>query len=91
MKKYRAIVNSHGFLRRYWERGQIVEVEDDVIPPKHFELLQEEIVEEKEEVEKPIALSQLINKEPVKVGMGAGQEAPVDNAASIRKGRPKKS
>ena len=39
MKKYRVLRDNHGFQGRYWKAGKVVEFDDDVIPPKHFLLL----------------------------------------------------
>lgn len=39
MKKYLVKKTNHGFKGRYWQEGQIVSFEDNVIPNKHFELI----------------------------------------------------
>ena len=39
--KYRVIRNCYGFKGRYWEKDQIVEVDNTEIPPEHFEKIQQ--------------------------------------------------
>ena len=70
MKKYKVITTCHGFKRRYWEKGTIVELEDNENPPHHFVLVGSgEDVDsgKKNPVDtSPIAFSQM--KQPVVVG-----------------------
>lgn len=39
MKKYIIATTCHGYKGRMWEEGQIVELEDDDNPPRHFKLV----------------------------------------------------
>jgi len=39
MKEYKVIRDNWGFRGRMWYKDQIVELEDDAIPPHHFELI----------------------------------------------------
>lgn len=70
MKKYKVIRTCHGFKRRYWEEGTIVELEDNENPPHHFVLLNsgEDGGNGKKTpvVESPVAFSQM--RQPVALG-----------------------
>jgi len=39
MVRYRVIRDTFGFKGGYWTEGQIVDLQDDEVPPKHFERL----------------------------------------------------
>lgn len=39
MTKWKAKYDSHGFLGRYWKEGEIVELEDGIVPNQHFDKL----------------------------------------------------
>ena len=85
MKKYRVLRNTHGFQGKYWHQDDIVEFEDDVIPPKHFELLtgRAEVLSAKEKIEdEKTALSQLQRKQ-VKPLPTAGQEMKNQKRAGV--------
>lgn len=66
MKKYRVLRKTHGFQGRMWYQDDIVEFDDDVKPPHHFELLsgKAEVLSAKEKIEEEkTALSQLQRKQ----------------------------
>lgn len=39
MKKYLVLRTNHGFQGRMWYQDAIVEFDDDVVPPHHFQLM----------------------------------------------------
>ena len=66
MRKFRVLRNTHGFQGKYWHQDDIVEFEDDVVPPRHFELLngRAEVLKAHEKIEdEKTALSQLQRKQ----------------------------
>ena len=76
MKKYLVLRNTHGFQGRYWYQDAIVEFEDDVVPPHHFQLLSgkaEVLKAEEKIVDEKTALSQMQRKQ-VKPMPTAGTE-----------------
>jgi len=65
MKKYLVIRTTHGFQGRLWREGTEAEFDDDVVPPRHFQLMDggvkhKKVVEDLEE--KEVALSQIAKK-----------------------------
>lgn len=78
MKKYKVLRNCHGFMRRYWEAGQIVELADDAKPPHHFALIDENAAPVKDPMAPvPVVgntLASYQNAPTIKTGMAAGLE-----------------
>lgn len=76
MKKYKVLRNCHGFQRRYWTAGDIVELEDDAKPPHHFLEIKEDASPVKDPMAPvPVVLSTLASYQQVpeiKTGMAAG-------------------
>lgn len=66
MKKYLVLRNTHGFQGRYFHQDDIVEFEDDVVPPHHFQPLsgQAEVLKAEDKiVDEKTALSQMQRKQ----------------------------
>ena len=78
MKKYKVARNCHGFKRRYWEAGTIVEFDDDEQPPRHFELIDDSKAKVKDIMAPtPVELSTLSSYHQgpqITTGMAAGLE-----------------
>lgn len=82
MKKYVVLRTNHGFQGRMWVQDAIVEFENDVVPPRHFKLLENELAVKKvneEIVNEKTALSQLQKK----------QVKPLPTAGSVLKTQKK--
>lgn len=82
MKKFLVLRNCHGFQGRYWYKDDVVEFENDVVPPKHFQILDGQADAKKAEeavVEEKMALSQLQRK----------QVKPLPTAGTVLKGQKK--
>lgn len=62
MSKYRVIANGYGFQGRYWEVGQVVEIDPAEKPPNYFQLVEVQQTAEPK-AETPEALPEA---EPVK-------------------------
>lgn len=66
MKKFLVLCDTHGFQGKYWHKDDIVEFEDDVAPPKHFQFLdgRAEVLKANEKIaDERTALSQVQRKE----------------------------
>ncbi len=79
MKRYKVIRNCHGFQRRYWEAGKIVELDDNEKPPHHFLLIEEGEVKKVKDPMAPVSvelntLSSYQTSPTIKTGMAAGLE-----------------
>ena len=68
----------HGFKGRYWEEGTIVELEDDVNPPNHFERYDSKKIKitEKTEIVDPMKPEPSLPGQPpiAKAGFAAGAD-----------------
>lgn len=42
MTKYRVLTNCYGFLNRYWEKHEVVDLDESLNPPEHFLPIKEE-------------------------------------------------
>ena len=81
-KKYLVLRDNHGFQGRMWHKDAVVEFDDDVVPPHHFQCLDGKPAAKAAEaavVEEKAALSQLAIK-AVK---------PLPTAGKIMKGQKK--
>lgn len=64
MAKYEVLRDCYGFMGRYWEKGDIVEIDSKNNPPHHFKLVSDSTIPSPEEkVPKPIELAELSRKE----------------------------
>ena len=70
MAKYKVVTRCHGFRKRLWEIGQIVEIDPSENPPKHFVLVQGEIIAKPFESDQ-MPLSALGRPAEVKGGMAS--------------------
>jgi hypothetical protein len=80
MKKYKVLRDCHGFQRRHWLKGAIVEFDDDLKPPHHFLLIkgdEPKPVEDKS-APRPVVYSTLasLNSPAIKTGMAANLAKP---------------
>ncbi len=85
MIRYKVARRCHGFKGRMWEEGQIVDLEDNDIPPYHFVRTDESPITEVK-TEPLVALSDMGKIPEVKGGMNAGLEKPVE---PVKRGRKK--
>lgn len=101
MKKYKVMVKCWGFKRRMWNVGEVVDLGDTEVPPRHFKLIGGDAgnpapVPAPVDIMKPTELD--LSGKPVKtVGGFAGNidlvnPEPMETAATAKKkmGRPKK-
>ncbi|RJO64166.1 MAG: hypothetical protein C4540_04610 [Candidatus Omnitrophota bacterium] len=49
MAKYEVLRDCYGFQNRYWEKGEIVEIDPEMNPPKHFKKIKAESAAVKEQ------------------------------------------
>lgn len=92
MKKYTVLRDCHGFQGRYWSKGTVIELADDVTPPKHFKLVSEG------SVAKPVAqdlgdilpLSEVGKKPVITTGMSTGLQPP-DSVHSLKRHKKHKT
>lgn len=87
MAKYKVVTRCHGFRKRLWEIGQIVEIDPSENPPKHFVLVQGEVPAKPVETDQ-MPLSALGKSPEVKGGMASSMPFQEPVARQTRK--PKK-
>ena len=73
MKKYQIVRDCYGFKNRYWEKDEIVILEDNEMPPRHFQLIEnirkQTKDKEPDESKDKLSLSSLHNTPKLKTGM----------------------
>ena len=62
MKRYRVIRDNFGFKGGYWTEGQIVDLQDDETPPKHFEPLDGKEPPRRQEPSEPSTFSEMTER-----------------------------
>lgn len=87
MAKYKVIRRCHGFRRRLWEEGQIVDIDPSENPPHHFVMIEDKEVPKVEPIKDVHSLADLQKTPEVKGGMGLGlpKEEPIQFRTRKRK------
>jgi hypothetical protein len=73
MAKYKVLRRCHGFRRRLWEAGTVVDIDPSENPPYHFELIKDNEIPQavKPVVDDKIPLSAMAKPPEVVGGMGS--------------------
>ena len=64
MKTWKAIRTCHGFMGRYWREGDTIDLDDDVVPPRHFQFISEQkgkMVDKPKVIHDPMKPTDVIN------------------------------
>ena len=70
MAKYKVLRDCYGFQNRYWEKGEIAEIDPKDNPSQHFERMDKKIVEEKKRsTEEKMRIIERIEELKAKCGM----------------------
>jgi len=94
MPKYEVLRDCYGFQKRYWRRGDIVEIAEGENPPHHFKRLDGEPVQAPQSSDEKMALSQMAVQTKIPpTGMAAGfdpnPETPMTAGKAFKKGKSK--
>jgi len=82
MAKYKVLRDCYGFQNRYWEKGEIAEIDPKDNPSQHFERMDKKIVEE--ETKEVIAPSEIQREELLVEAKGKGiKDADVLNSDEL--------